>query len=289
MIKYFFLTMIVALSFSGAAYSKDVHGHWNGQSYADNALLQSSWADDFFFKRHFFDGDELVLDVGSGDGKITAKIADQALFVLGIDKSSSMVEKAKAAFKDYDNLNFLQMDAASYDFYKNYEGVFDVVTSFVTMHWVKDQKTALQGMSCALKEDGLLYIKTASKTGDPMQDIADELMMSDRYEDYFDNFYDPIIRFSMEEYKALLEDYDFEVLSIQDTQQEDVVKDRDHLIKQIKSWLPHYHHLKNSDMLLADVYLEDVIDTYLERFQNDQNIIILYDHYLDVIAQKRTL
>ena len=251
--------------------------------------MQSSWADDFFFKRHSFDGDELILDVGSGDGKITAKIADHALFVLGIDKSPSMIEKAKAAFKDYDNLNFLQMDATAYDFYKNYECVFDVVTSFVTMHWVKDQNTALLGMNRALKEDGLLYIKTASKTGDPMQDIADELMFSDRYSNYFYDFHDPIIRFDMEEYEDLLESCDFDVLSIQDVKQEDAVEDRDQLIKQIKSWLPHYHHLKSRDLLLADIYLEDVIDTYLERFQNDDDEIILYDHYLNVIAQKVTL
>jgi trans-aconitate methyltransferase len=81
-------------------------------------------------------GNERVLDLGCGDGNLTAQIADLLLEgeIVGIDASRSMIEAAMP--KSRKNLQFLLMDINELDFVDR----FDIVLSNATLHWVKDHK-----------------------------------------------------------------------------------------------------------------------------------------------------
>ena len=58
---------------------------WNAQDYAQSSSAQAAWAQDLIVKLNL-SGNETVLDVGCGDGKVTAEIARRLPdgFVLGI-------------------------------------------------------------------------------------------------------------------------------------------------------------------------------------------------------------
>ncbi|HSY74496.1 MAG TPA: hypothetical protein VK810_03415, partial [Dongiaceae bacterium] len=47
---------------------------WNPADYAANSIVQQNWARELIAKFHLR-GDEHILDVGCGDGKVTAEIA----------------------------------------------------------------------------------------------------------------------------------------------------------------------------------------------------------------------
>ena len=47
---------------------------WNASAYASNSVVQQSWARELI-ARLALRGDEKILDVGCGDGKVTAEIA----------------------------------------------------------------------------------------------------------------------------------------------------------------------------------------------------------------------
>src|SRR5438128_10635114 len=82
---------------------------WNPEEYAKHSSAQLAWARELI-ARLKLGGDETVLDIGSGDGKVTAEIAASVPHgrVVGIDGSPEMVKFAHAHFDDqrFPNLEF---------------------------------------------------------------------------------------------------------------------------------------------------------------------------------------
>ncbi|MBS1179051.1 MAG: tam, partial [Proteobacteria bacterium] len=106
---------------------------WHGADYARHSTLQAAMADEVL--AHLpLRGDEQLLDVGCGDGKLTARIAEQLPRgeVLGVDASADMVAYAQQQFGTdaWPNLRFEVADARQLDFGPR----FDRVVSFNTLH-----------------------------------------------------------------------------------------------------------------------------------------------------------
>jgi trans-aconitate methyltransferase len=72
---------------------------WNAQEYAASSSNQEEWALELLSKLDLKESD-WVLDIGSGDGEITALIARRVPkgFALGIDSSREMVDLARDRF-----------------------------------------------------------------------------------------------------------------------------------------------------------------------------------------------
>jgi trans-aconitate 2-methyltransferase len=87
---------------------------WNAAAYAANSAVQQAWARELIAALRLR-GDEHVLDVGCGDGKVTAEIA-QALprgAATGVDASPQMIAFARQTFprNQHPNLAFHLCDA----------------------------------------------------------------------------------------------------------------------------------------------------------------------------------
>lgn len=82
---------------------------WNARDYAENSSAQMEWAQELIAKLHLR-GDESVLDLGCGDGKVSARLAEAVPqgSVLGIDLSFGMIGLASERFPEaeYPNLAF---------------------------------------------------------------------------------------------------------------------------------------------------------------------------------------
>ena len=94
---------------------------------------------------------ELILDVGCGDGALTARIAEAGARVIGLDSSCEMVEAARSRGVDA----FLA-DAEALDLEAQAErfGLFDAVFSNAALHWMTDPDAVATGIFAALKQGG---------------------------------------------------------------------------------------------------------------------------------------
>lgn len=129
---------------------------WNAADYHRHSSAQLGWATELLGKLALQPGED-VLDIGCGDGKITASIAAAVTpgTVVGIDSSAGMLDFASREFGDVTNLRFEQVDARSMAF----DGEFDVVFSNAALHWIVDHRPVLQGIANALRPGGRVLIQ----------------------------------------------------------------------------------------------------------------------------------
>ncbi len=86
-----------------------------------------------------------ILDLGCGDGELTAKITASGAKVVAIDASPNMVEAARAR-----GLDARVEDGAQLSYNKQ----FDTVFSNAALHWMQDINPVLNGVRTALKPGG---------------------------------------------------------------------------------------------------------------------------------------
>ena len=94
---------------------------------------------------------ELILDVGCGDGALTAHIAEAGARVIGLDSSSDMVEAARARGLDafVADAETLGLPAQADRF-----GQFDAIFSNAALHWMLDARAVAWGIFSALCPGG---------------------------------------------------------------------------------------------------------------------------------------
>ena len=94
--------------------AKTRHYAWNASDYARNSSAQYEWARELIPKLELT-GSEALLDIGCGDGKVTALLASCLHHgrVVGIDSSEEMITQAQSTFphRQNSNLTFKKMDA----------------------------------------------------------------------------------------------------------------------------------------------------------------------------------
>lgn len=130
---------------------------WDGRRYDEVNGLQR-WVADQALATLALDGSEQVLDVGCGDGRVSAELAARVPrgSVLGVDPSPRMLEVAAGRVRpDLPNLAFAPGAAEALA----YEAEFDVVVSFNALHWVADLGLALQRIRAALVPRGTAYLQ----------------------------------------------------------------------------------------------------------------------------------
>ena len=231
---------------------------WKGDEYAKNSESQKSSAQDFMEKGKL-SGFSAILDVGCGDGKITAAMAEAIPHgsVIGVDISSSMIEFAKQAFQNSQNLTFLIQDAAKLDFQEK----FDLITSFTVMQWVLPQEQALQCFKKALKPDGRLWIQMPTGLPREMQQAVNETISSKKWKGYFAQFIPPWRFYQSEEYRSLLTKTGLAPLRIETIQKHERFPTRDVFQSFLKQWFPYLRPLPEN---LKDIFLTDLLDRYLQ-------------------------
>ena len=176
---------------------------WNAEHYSLQSGLQRLMADEQLASL-VLDGTERILDVGCGDGRVTAAIAERVPqgSVLGVDQSHNMVAFASNHFgrSDYPNLHFEVADACSLP----YQSEFDLVVSFNALHWVPEQELALRSVRAALKPGGraaLRFVPAGER--ESIEAVIEKVRTSEQWQAYFRNFRTPFVHFTPESYEEL--------------------------------------------------------------------------------------
>jgi trans-aconitate 2-methyltransferase len=191
---------------------------WLAGDYNQQSSLQKAMAEEQLGKLTL-QGAERILDIGCGDGKITAAIAARVPSgsVLGIDPSRDMIAFASSHFgpPDHANLRFDVVDVRRLP----YRNEFDLIVSFNALHWVPEQGAALGSIRAAMKPGGEALLRFVSEGQRKcLEDVIEEVRRHDRWAHYFPGFRRPYVHFTAEGYRALVEKSGLRVvrLSVED-------------------------------------------------------------------------
>jgi SAM-dependent methyltransferase len=123
---------------------------WSPADYAANAAFVPALGDAALAVLDPRPG-EFILDVGCGDGALTAKIAAAGARVIGLDSSEAMVEAARAR-----GVDAFVADAEALDLEGQAErfGQFDAAFSNAALHWMLDPDAVASGIFGVLRPGG---------------------------------------------------------------------------------------------------------------------------------------
>ena len=130
---------------------------FDGKKYREASSHQKEWGNRLIEELNI-SGAERILDLGCGDGTLTARLAELVPrgHVIGTDASSGMIDAA--AMHRADNLSFVLKDINDLD----YSDEFDVIFSNAALHWVKDHDALLANVHRALGNCGTVRFNFAA-------------------------------------------------------------------------------------------------------------------------------
>ncbi len=184
---------------------------WDAAEYTRISSLQAAMAHEVLALLDL-NSSERVLDVGCGEGKITAAIASRVPrgSVAGVDPSHDMIRFAQDHFK-HANLRFEVADARRLSF----KNEFDLAVSFNALHWIPDQDAALRSICSALVPDGKAQFRLVTVGArQSLESVVEETRTAPEWKAYFKNFQDPYLRLTPDEYVAVAERNGFRVLRV---------------------------------------------------------------------------
>jgi trans-aconitate 2-methyltransferase len=184
---------------------------FDGERYRAAAGHQREWGE-LLISGLELRGDENILDLGCGDGTLTARLADLVPrgSVLGLDASAGMIAAAQPLTRP--NLRFALQDIRTLDF----EAEFDLIFSNSALHWLKDQRRLLAACHRALKKGGRLRggFPGAGSVPGFIQAVK-QVMGKPAYRHYFNGFEWPWYMPEPVEYEALVREAGFREVSVQ--------------------------------------------------------------------------
>ena len=144
--------------------------HWDPERYARNARFIGELGEPVVALLAPRAG-ERILDLGCGDGWLTAKLAEAGCRVVGVDASPEQVAAARAR-----GIDARVMNAAELDF----EAEFDAVFSNAVLHWVGQAEAVVAGVRRALKPGGRFVCEMGAGTNCGRIVLALERMLERR-------------------------------------------------------------------------------------------------------------
>lgn len=242
---------------------------WDPADYAANSAAQLAWARELIARLELR-GDERVLDVGCGDGKVTAEIA-RALprgEIIGVDGSAEMIRFASATFpqSQFANLEFQSMDAREL----HCRQPFDILFSNATLHWVDDHPAFLRGAAACLKSGGRLVVSCGGKGN--AQDVFAALRATLRLQPWrerFRNLKAPYFFHRPEDYEKWLPRFGFKAHSVRLANKPVAFPGRAGLAAWIRTtWLPYTQRVPAGQ---REAFIAEVVERFAARHPLDAN------------------
>jgi trans-aconitate 2-methyltransferase len=240
---------------------------WNAEDYAKHSSAQQEWARQLIPKLEL-SGTEAVLDIGCGDGKITAQIASflQKGCVVGVDNSEDMIDLARRSFPPtaYPNLIFRRMSAQSLSF----QDEFDRVFSNAALHWITNHRPVLKGVWRSLKTCGRVLFQMGGKgNAHDVFAVLDELLLEERWRKFFVSFTFPYGFYAPEEYTAWLHEAGLQPERVELLQKDMRLSGKEGLAGWIRTtWLPYTERLPEK---LRNEFVSEIVDRYVEKHPLD--------------------
>jgi len=256
---------------------------WNSEHYKKYSGFQNhEWALDSLENLHF-KGNETILDIGCGDGTITAKIAQKIPNgkVVGVDLSQSMIKAAKESYAQVANLSFELADATNFFF----EQKFDYVTSFFVLHWIEDQLAVLKNIKKVIKPNGkIIIIMSEAQENSPLiMKAFEHLEREGRWKRAVKLANKRHFPQSANRFKQLLAKANFKHLTIETIYRTSTSKTLETTVQSLMRWIPHSTELPYDQALQFSKALAE--DMYKQLKKRQDEPIIFQQAFLVIEAQ----
>ena len=240
---------------------------WNAADYAVNSAVQLAWARELIAKLSLR-GDEHILDVGCGDGKVTAELARAVPrgSATGVDASRQMIAFAKKNFppRIFPNLKFRTMDARKIRSRKKLDAIF----SNAALHWVDDHQSFLRGASACLKSGGRLVVSCGGKGN--AQDVFVALRPGMRlacWRKFFRKLPKPYFFYAPEDYERWLPRFGFKTCRVELAPKDATYAGRDGFAAWLRTtWLPYTQRVPEN---LREEFIHAVTERYVAKHPLD--------------------
>ncbi len=240
---------------------------WNAEEYRSSSANQKKWALELLSKLDL-KGNESVLDIGCGDGEITAAIAQRVPrgFVVGIDSSRDMIELATKHFPPArcPNLTFILKDAR----HLNFDEEFDAVFSNACLHWVIDHQSVLAGIRRCLRPSGRMLLQMGGKgNATAVLEVIDALLKMPKWARYFEGFAFPYAFYEPDEYSPWLTALGFRIKRVELITKDGVHHGNDKFAAWLRTtWLPYTERVPES---LREGFIHEIVATHAKRWPSD--------------------
>lgn len=234
-------------------------------------------------KKVSFQGDEQILDLGCGSGKITANIAGRVTSgsVLGIDLSQGMIEFAQKTYEPfYTNLSFTKGDIQ--EFSSSFK--FDLIFSSSSLHWILDHPPLLNTVHDLLKEDGTILFTIPCVASAEVTAVFQEVVSQSLWRHFFKNYYHPRVKFTAEEYTLLLEQAGFSEIEVTQVPFIYFFETKRDLIDWYLGFSPMLSYIPEK---LHETFLRSIIERYLETFPLDETGRVIFKQNELIIKAKK--
>lgn len=237
---------------------------WNAADYAQNASAQYAWAESLLGGLSFI-GTEDILDLGCGDGRVTAGMARWVTGrVIGVDSAETMVCLAARQYAAVANLLFRQMDATRLRF----EAEFDLVFSNAALHWVNDHRSVLAGVARALRPAGRVVLSMGGMgNAAGLLPVVDDMIQGDRWRAWFEDFVFPYAFYGIEDYAKWLPEAGLQADRVELVCKDMVHDNRGALKGWIRTtWFPFTHRVPQAQ---REFFIDELVAGYIERYPLD--------------------
>ena len=233
---------------------------WKAAEYSGHSQLQEAMANELLALIDLA-GSERVLDVGCGDGRITARIAARVPegMVVGVDSSRDMIAFASSHYppSTQPNLRFEVSDARQL----SYRAEFDWVVSFNALHWIPDQDAALRSIRATMRADARAQFRlVAAGERKSLEAVVEETRQSSRWTRYFSGFQDPYLRLTPAQYASAAERNGLHVVRIHTEAKAWDFQSRDAFFAFCAVGLVEWTRRLPDDLSAA--FINDVLDRY---------------------------
>jgi trans-aconitate 2-methyltransferase len=232
---------------------------WDATDYRANSRAQLALAQEFL-TRIAIPPEARVLDIGCGDGKVTALI--RAASVTGCDRSPEMVALAT---REHPECTFVVGDVRELPF----DAAFDVAVSFTALHWVVDGHVeALSSVRRALVPGGRCHLQFPGDGNMArLTAAAAEVNARPAWSDAFAGFVFPWFMPSLEVYRPMVEASGLQTVRLELLPRDVVHEGESGLAGWIRTtWMPYTGRLPEARRA---AWIDEVVTRYAEQHPPD--------------------
>ena len=245
---------------------------WNAVDYAKSSSIQQQWARELICKLNL-KGNETLLDIGSGDGKVTAEIAAHLPngSVVGIDSSEEMIKLAQSMFSAdaFTNLRYQREDASSLPF----ENEFNVVFSNATLHWILDHRPVLCGIFASLKHGGKVLLQMGGRgNAIEVMDAFTRMIKREEWRKCFNGFNFSYGFYEPDDYRMWLREAGLDAKRVELIPKDAAHQGRSGFESWIRTtWLPYTQQVPEEK---REIFISQLADDYLWQHPADENDVV---------------